>query len=212
MLPKAEYGPAGAHQECRCLDVAGLVAFDLVQPPSAVGNRRFTVFGAAVPEAAIDEHGQLRLGEGDVDRASRRARNLQTDAVPQPSSMQQVSDGHFRVGVAARVDRHPMRHGGRTRGRPPIHRGSLRCRGRWLSVALGAVVPVCVAPALDAGPFVGSVSALPLIPAPSPSPSRRCGGRACWAPRSRPVGPSSRHHPPAARRVGRFAAASPREA
>lgn len=70
VLPEAQHRPALRHQVCGRFAVAGDVAVELVAPPFGIGFGVGGVFGAAVPEAAVEEDRDLGPGKGDVDRAT----------------------------------------------------------------------------------------------------------------------------------------------
>lgn len=71
MLPNAEDCPAGADQSEVGVAIPIDVALDLFGPVPAVGSvLTLSVIGAPVPEAAIDEHRHLHLGEDDVGLAA----------------------------------------------------------------------------------------------------------------------------------------------
>ncbi len=66
MLPDAEDGPALGAQCAVDAAVPGLVAGDLGQPEGGVGLGPGGVFGAAVPETTVHEHGDAEPGEDEV--------------------------------------------------------------------------------------------------------------------------------------------------
>ena len=71
MFPDAEDGPAFLAEEFFGGAVAVDVALDFFEPIFLVGGGHAAVFGAAVPEAAVDEDGEALFGEDEI----RTARN-----------------------------------------------------------------------------------------------------------------------------------------
>lgn len=63
-----------------------------------------------VPEAAVHEDGDLPCREGDVDRATLQARDLQSDSKSQSATMQLSTKREFWRGVRARLSTHPAAH------------------------------------------------------------------------------------------------------
>jgi hypothetical protein len=66
MLPNAYYSPSASSQKLSGFAIARLVAFDLSKPISPVAGRHAAVFGAAVPEAAIDEDGNALFRKNEI--------------------------------------------------------------------------------------------------------------------------------------------------
>ncbi len=72
VLPYALNDPSRVTQRSGGLGVSRLVGCNLVGPPQRVRLRLAGVFGAAVPEAAVNEDGDLCLGKDDVDLPAAR--------------------------------------------------------------------------------------------------------------------------------------------
>lgn len=106
MFPEAQDCPAGSREYIIGVGIPHLVAFDLLSPIIGVGFRRYEVFGAAVPKAAIDEDCDLRLREDDVGMTTDRAIGPNIRSVPQTACMQNPADGEFRFGVPSPVRLH----------------------------------------------------------------------------------------------------------
>ncbi len=121
VFPDPEDRPAKVLQVSRGHRVALSISFELGDPPSVVGRGHLTVIGTSMPEAAVDEHGDLRTREGDVDRSSRKAGNGVLDAVAVPRGVQQASQRKFRPGVPPGMPAHACRHTRRARHRAPGH-------------------------------------------------------------------------------------------
>ena len=66
VLPDAEDFPALAAELARDAAVAGHVVLAFAVPESAVGFGPSIALGASVPEASVDEDGDLLLGKGKV--------------------------------------------------------------------------------------------------------------------------------------------------
>ena len=67
--------------------------------------------GASVPEAAVDEDGELDPGEGDVDGPSLLPWNRVGDAVPHAALMEGATQEQFRYRVTSPQLAHPFRDG-----------------------------------------------------------------------------------------------------
>lgn len=107
MLPVAQHDPAGVGQCPVRLGVALAVARDLLLPVVGMGlGRRSAVLGAAVPEAAVDEHGDLEACEDDVGPAAQIGERTDVDPVTQPMGVQQAPHGHFRLRIARPIGLH----------------------------------------------------------------------------------------------------------
>lgn len=88
VLPEAHDLPAGRFQHQRRFDVTVAIGLDLAQPVvGVVLERRATVLGAAMPEAAVDEDGDSLPGEDNVSAASQARHGPDSDPVPEPLSM-----------------------------------------------------------------------------------------------------------------------------
>jgi hypothetical protein len=66
VLPEAQDGPPGSVQRVAHETIATFITVELRSPVVRVSVRHVPVLGAAVPEAAIDEHGNLLAREHDV--------------------------------------------------------------------------------------------------------------------------------------------------
>ena len=66
MFPDAEDGPAFLAEEFFGGAIAVDVALDFFEPVFLVGGGHPAMFGAAVPEAAIDENGKAVFGEDEI--------------------------------------------------------------------------------------------------------------------------------------------------
>ena len=92
VLPAAQHRPAQLLQLMRGLRVARPVGLDLGDPVLGVRLRGDVMLGAAVPEAAVDEHHHLGPGERDVCAAALVERQRQVDPVAQPAGVEQSAD------------------------------------------------------------------------------------------------------------------------
>lgn len=87
--------------------VAITVPRELRSPIVAVAPRHGAVLWAAVPEAAIDEDGEFRSREGDIDpKHSLRGSNRIIDPETQTSGVKELPRGDLRLGVTATVRHH----------------------------------------------------------------------------------------------------------
>jgi len=70
MLPNPDHEPPRLSQREIDLCIASLVRFELGQPIVAVGFGFRPMFGAAMPEASVDENGDLRWPKYHVGRSA----------------------------------------------------------------------------------------------------------------------------------------------
>ena len=85
--------------------IANLVLGDLGFPVRAIRGRQGSVFGAAMPEAAIDEHRDLSARKDQVgpDLSSLAGFDRKVDAIPQAGCMGCAPYGSLRGRVASPV-------------------------------------------------------------------------------------------------------------
>jgi hypothetical protein len=69
MCPDSQCRPILSFQSCHDPSVSCAVGIDLLPPPRGIRRRPRTVFGAPVPEATIDEHGNAFPHEDDISVA-----------------------------------------------------------------------------------------------------------------------------------------------
>src|SRR4051812_1227298 len=100
VLPNAKHDPPEPSEGCIRLRVAPAVRRDLVAPPSRVGFRLNAVLRTAVPEAAIDEDGDLGGGKDNVGAPPRQSRNCLIDAEAQPATVKLGAESEFGCGIA----------------------------------------------------------------------------------------------------------------
>lgn len=113
MLPHPNYDPSQISQTLLCTTVPRDIRFELGSPPVCVCLGRDSVDGATVPEATVDEYGDLGTGEDDVGPAGN---GRHVNAVTETHAMQFTSES--ALGLSAR--RSQRRHeavDGWTRGR-----------------------------------------------------------------------------------------------
>src|ERR1700761_5529678 len=114
MFPESDYGPPGFAES----GVGGPVPFDVTAelrlPVPGVGRRLTPVIRAAVPEAAVNEHGDPAGGEHDVGTDPDAARQIEPQilAVTVALAVQRPPQREFRLGVGAAVSLHIRRAGG----------------------------------------------------------------------------------------------------
>lgn len=66
MLPDPDHPPAERPQRVVVLPIATAIRVKLVYPEGRIRRGHMAMFGACVPEAAVNEHGDSRSGENDV--------------------------------------------------------------------------------------------------------------------------------------------------
>lgn len=64
--------------------------------------------GAAMPEAAIDEHSDAGRAEGKISAAAHSGER-KVDPISQTLSMQQPPDGHLRFGISPSLADHTQK-------------------------------------------------------------------------------------------------------
>lgn len=92
MLPDPDNCPAGVGQCLVGAAVASHVRVELLLPPGAVGLWHRAVLWAAMPEASVDEHGDLRPYEDDVGLGPRGRDGSDMEPVSESTSEQFLSE------------------------------------------------------------------------------------------------------------------------
>lgn len=113
MLPDSDDRPARVGKRLVGRAVAPDVGVEFPSPPVSVRLGGRSVFGAAVPETAINEHGYPRSGEYDVWSDSAHLGEGHVYAVSESSAVEFASDGHFGGCVHVPYPAHLSRFGGR---------------------------------------------------------------------------------------------------
>src|SRR5580692_13001245 len=104
VLPEPDHRPAGLRERL----VGGAVTLDvpgqLRRPVPVIVLRLAAVVRAGVPEAAVDEHGDLAAGKRDV-RADPAQRQVEPEvlAVAVAPGVQRGAQRQFRLGVGAAI-------------------------------------------------------------------------------------------------------------
>lgn len=111
MLPDPHYHPVGDLELAIGIAIAALVRGDLVLPVGTVRSWLGGVDGTTVPEAAIDEHSDLRRPEHDVDTPALVGQYWPVYAKSQTATMELASQRYLRRSVAGTSARHPRAHG-----------------------------------------------------------------------------------------------------
>lgn len=116
VLPNPDYGPSGC-AECGLVKAVTLdVSSNLRAPIGGVGSGAGPVLWAVVPEAAIDEDGNLLATEDDVGPAAQALQWSGVDSIAEATPMQLRPEGKLRASVALAIALHDRPGGGR-RGR-----------------------------------------------------------------------------------------------
>ncbi len=108
MLPDTYNRPTELAEYSIRVTVTLDVGLKLRRPPVGIALHRDEVLGAAVPEAAIDEDGNLRSGERDVDRAAGESGHSVANPVPEAPCMEFATQEHFRGGARAKLADHAI--------------------------------------------------------------------------------------------------------
>src|SRR6218665_1685507 len=99
--PESQRRPAVGLEPCVRIRVTLTIGLDLLPPEVRVPLRPCGVLGAAMPEAAIDEDGDLAAGESDIGDAARLSQNLVAEPVAQTDAVHLPTER--RCGVRARL-------------------------------------------------------------------------------------------------------------
>jgi hypothetical protein len=136
MLPEPQHDPPRGRQAGIRVAVPPDVPEDLLLPPRGVRPRPRRVDRARVPEAAIDEHDDLRADECEVGPPS-GARQRPVDAVAQAEPVDGRTNGELAECVARGCRQHPVSNVRRRcwralrfRAPRPRRRSHGRCGGR----------------------------------------------------------------------------------
>ena len=132
MLPHSDHGPTVLGKPAVRLLVPLLVSRELLPPPVGVRARKRRMLRARVPEAAVDEHDDLRPREDDVGAASsiELERLLNAEAISTP--MQGGSKRELRRRMRSSRPAHPVAH----LGDDGAGRNELRCSLDGISAIL----------------------------------------------------------------------------
>ena len=124
MLPDPDHRPARVLKNNISLTIPLDVSCKLGQPVVLVALRVGCVLGTAMPEAAVDEDGDLLPREHDVGApASVSSERREIDTVAETLPMQQGTYRDLRFRVSASVRTHGASHAGAARPRRRIHAG-----------------------------------------------------------------------------------------
>lgn len=107
VLPSPNHSPSSFDQHRVGVVVPIAVAPDFVGPEPRVGLRGRVVFGAAVPETPVDEHGDLRPREYEVRPPVQRRDRAIVDAISQARGVCGAPDSELGLRVAPAVGLHP---------------------------------------------------------------------------------------------------------
>ena len=95
VLPHSDDLPACYFESPVRVDIALLVGFDLLTPKFSVAFRGCAMLGAAVPEATIDQYGNVCLGECHVCGSSRPLENWVIHAISKTLRMDPAPNLHL---------------------------------------------------------------------------------------------------------------------
>lgn len=107
VLPNPNHSPSSLDEQLVGVGVPLPVASDLVGPERRVGLRDRVVFWTAVPETAVDEHGDLCAREHEVRPPVQSRDRTEVDAISQARSMCGAPDSELGLRVATAVRLHP---------------------------------------------------------------------------------------------------------
>ena len=107
MLPDSYRSPPSVKQNRIGFRVTFTVALDLGTPPGCIGFGEGLVLRAAVPEAAVDEHGNASAREHEIGAPAPAGKRPEIDAVTKARSMEMRSNLQFAGRVSAALTLHP---------------------------------------------------------------------------------------------------------
>lgn len=119
VLPDSHHGPTTLQKLVVRQLVSINIAFEFGGPEFRVPLRVGGVLRAAVPKATVDEYGELRPRERNIDRSPKIWLDSESGSIPKSSGMKLSANQEFRAGVASLVGLHgsPNRIGGGQRQR-----------------------------------------------------------------------------------------------
>lgn len=109
MFPNTDHPPTNCPEDQVSLPISANVGGQLFMPPLAVCVWEGAMVGTAVPEAPVDEHGDLTARERDVGSAARHTWERPLDPVAEASSIKFSPEGNFRCRVTTCLMRHSLR-------------------------------------------------------------------------------------------------------
>jgi hypothetical protein len=112
VLPRSDNFPARGAERALDSTVPGEVSLELRDPVVRVAARNVAVLRAAVPEAAVNEHGDAPAAEDDVRPHLKTVESEWiVDTEAQPPGVKRPTDGPLGLGVAPWVAGHPLGDG-----------------------------------------------------------------------------------------------------
>lgn len=109
MLPNSQHSPPERAQ----MSIRVTIPFDVPGkfgcPPLAVRGGRGLVFGTAMPEAPVDEHGDSGASKQDVRTSAGQPGKRGVDAVAQTPPVEFSAEEHFWLRVASSLTGHASR-------------------------------------------------------------------------------------------------------
>lgn len=108
MLPDTNHSPPVSLQGSSMAPVTSTVLGDLRLPVGAIGGRKGAVLWAAMPEADIDEDGDLATGKDEIgsDLSPIAGLDSEIDAIPQPCCMSGAANGALGSSIPSPVRAH----------------------------------------------------------------------------------------------------------
>lgn len=106
MFPDPDHIPTDVLEVSNRLLISLDIPFEFDGPPFCVVCRASGMYGAAVPEAPVDEHGQLTPGEKDIGTPPRKPGQRSVDSEAVAPSVQQAAQCDFWCCVAPTLTTH----------------------------------------------------------------------------------------------------------
>jgi hypothetical protein len=117
VLPDSDHEPPSPSKKPIGALVAFAVARDLRRPPAGVRFESRRMSWAPVPEAAIEEHGDLRSPENEIGPTSPVRLRATVHQVAKTQPVNGGSEGQLPCGIAPRLPLHPATNLPRRSGR-----------------------------------------------------------------------------------------------
>jgi hypothetical protein len=88
MFPESQNPPTKSIKRVRGLEITCFGRLNLGAPKVSISLWQSPVHGTAMPEATVNEYGQLHFCERDVDRAAQSRFNSYIYSIPQPEPVE----------------------------------------------------------------------------------------------------------------------------
>lgn len=122
VLPEPQDRPAVRQEDVVRPPIACDVRAKFRLPPLGIALGERAMFGAQVPEAAVDEYGDPSFLPADIHSETLTAQGTEIDSISDPGGMENASDSELASRIAPPLAAH-VSSDGRGRGRGSVTRG-----------------------------------------------------------------------------------------